>query len=151
MRFFILAILLGFPLLEGALLYKLAAGQDGHGGWVLAWVAFAAIAGVVLIKQARFSLVARLAQALSVGQFSIAALIDSFRTVIAGLLLIFPGVLSDALALLILLIPIREPAFARTGSRTGEQASDRANARTQAGAHTRQSADVIEGEFHRER
>ena len=108
MRIFILSIVMGFPLIEGALLYKLASGEHGHGGWVLAWLIFAAVAGVVLIKQARFSLVTRLAQALSHGQFSIAALIDSFRTVIAGLLLIFPGIISDIIALGILLIPIRE-------------------------------------------
>lgn len=147
MRFLILIILLGFPLIEGALLYKLALGQNGHGGWVLAWLAFAAIAGVVLIKQARFSLLARLAQALSVGKFSLAALIDSFRAVIAGLLLIFPGIISDVMALMLLLIPIREPAFARAGAGASARSSENA----QAGAHTRQSADVIEGEFRRER
>ena len=54
MRLLILVILMGFPLLEGAVLYELAAGPTGHGGWVLAWLVFAAIAGVVLIKQARF-------------------------------------------------------------------------------------------------
>jgi len=135
MKLFILAILMGFPLLEGAVLYKLAAGPDGHGGWVLAWLVFAAIAGVALIKQARFAMVARLGAALAQGHFSIAAVIDSFRTVIAGLLLIFPGVISDVMALILLLIPIREPAF------------DRARARQplRPGA-----ARVIDGEFHRE-
>jgi UPF0716 protein FxsA len=154
MRFLILTILLGFPLAEGALLYKLAAGSTGHGMWVLAWVVFAACAGVVLIKQARFSLVARLAQALSIGQFSLAALIDSFRAVIAGLLLIFPGLISDALALMLLLIPVREPAFVRAprgGSRHRDDAA-RASAtetpRRNGGSGT---ADVIEGEFQRER
>ncbi len=135
MRLIILAVLLSFPLLEGALLYKLASGEHGHAGWVLAWVIFSAIAGVVLIKQARFSLVSRLAQALAHGQFSLAALIDSFRTVIAGLLLIFPGIISDVLAVIILLIPIREPAYANV-------ARPRSN---------RTNIDgVIEGEFHRE-
>jgi UPF0716 protein FxsA len=138
MRFFIFAILLAFPLAEGALLYKLASGPHGHGGWVLAWVVFAAIAGIVLIKQARFSLIARLGQALSQGQFSIAAFIDSFRTVIAGLLLIFPGIISDIMALMILLIPIREPALA-------------GNSRPTPRPQRENSDGVIEGEFRRER
>lgn len=145
MRFLILAILVGFPLAEAVLLYKLAAGEDGHAGWVLAWVIFAAIAGVVLIKQARFSLIARLGQALSQGQFSIAALIDSFRAVIAGLLLIFPGVISDILALVILLIPIREPAFARAGGMGMDPIQQKPSPGSPVGDR------VIEGEFRRER
>ena len=129
---------MGFPLLEGAVLYELAAGPTGHGGWVLAWLVFAAIAGVVLIKQARFSLITRLAAALSQGQFSLAAIIDSFRTVLAGLLLIFPGVISDVMALFLLLLPLREPAYQRAPSTTPN------------GTRIR-SDGVIEGEFRRER
>lgn len=142
MRLIILAILVGFPVTEGVLLYLLAAGEHGHAGWVLAWVLFAAIAGVVLIKQARFSLISRLGQALAHGQFSISALIDSFRVVIAGLLLIFPGLISDVLALTLLLIPIREPALAR--------AAHAAGARSRSGGQP-DSNTVIEGEFHRDR
>ena len=138
MRLLILVILMGFPLLEGAVLYELAAGPTGHGGWVLAWLVFAAIAGVVLIKQARFSLVTRLAAALSQGQFSLAAIIDSFRTVLAGLLLIFPGVISDVMALFLLLLPLREPAYRRAPPATPN------------GSRIR-SDGVIEGEFRRER
>jgi UPF0716 protein FxsA len=143
MRYILLAILLGFPLAEGALLYKLASGGEGHGFWVLAWVVFAAIAGIVLIKQARFSLVARLGQALAHGQFSLAAFIDSFRTVIAGLLLIFPGAISDVLALCMLLIPIREPAYARASA---QQPTSRDH-----DFNNRPTADIIEGEFRRDR
>ena len=138
MRLLILVILMGFPLLEGAVLYELAAGPTGHGGWVVAWLVFAAIAGVVLIKQARFSLVTRLAAALSQGQFSLAAIIDSFRTVLAGLLLIFPGVISDVMALFLLLLPLREPAHQRAPRATPN------------GTRIR-SDGVIEGEFRRER
>ena len=141
MRLLLIGILMGFPLLEGAVLYKLAAGPSGHGGWVLAWLAFACIAGIVLIKEARFSLMTRLAGALSQGQFSLAAFIDSFRTVLAGLLLIFPGIISDVMALVLLLLPIREPALQQAAMRT-----------SRAPHGPRFSADgVIEGEFRRER
>jgi UPF0716 protein FxsA len=140
MRFVIIGILMGFPLLEGTVLYQLASGPSGHAGWVLAWLAFAAIAGVVLIKQARFSLLSRLASALSQGQFSLAAFIDSFRTVLAGLLLIFPGVISDVMALALLLIPVREPALQSVRQRPG---------RVDEGKRPL-GAGVIEGEFRRE-
>jgi UPF0716 protein FxsA len=104
-----LLIVAAFPCAEGALLYRLAAGPGGSGAWVLAWLVFATIAGMVLLKQARFSLLARLATALSQGRYSLAALIESFRAVFAGLLLIFPGLLSDAMAFALLLWPVREP------------------------------------------
>jgi UPF0716 protein FxsA len=88
MRFLLLAILLGFPLLEILVLARMA---ETYGWWVLAWVVLSAIAGVALLKEARFALVARVGAALAAGQFSIAAFVDSARTVLAGLLLIFPG------------------------------------------------------------
>lgn len=139
MKLLMLGILMAFPLLEGAVLYTLG---QGHGGWVVAWLFFAAFAGIVLIKQARFSLVTRLASELSRGQFSLAAIIDSFRTVLAGLLLIFPGIISDVMALVLLLLPIREPAY--------QFATVRPN---RAGKPPRDALrdGVIEGEFRRER
>jgi UPF0716 protein FxsA len=117
MRLILLAILLAFPFLELMLLARLG---ETHGWWVLAWVVLAACAGVALIKEARFALVARLAAALSQGKFSIAALVDSARTVLAGLLLIFPGVVSDLMALTLLLLPgpraVVEPTPVRRNS-----------------------------------
>lgn len=139
MKLLMLGILMGFPLLEGAVLYTLG---QGHGGWVVAWLFFAAVAGIVLIKQARFSLVTRLASELSRGQFSLAAIIDSFRTVLAGLLLIFPGIISDVMALVLLLLPIREPAYQFAAVRPNRAAKPPGNVIHES---------VIEGEFRRER
>src|SRR5205807_4130722 len=108
MRLVLFAILLGFPLLEAVVLVRLS---QVIGWWVVAWLVLAACAGAALIKEARFALVARLAAGLAQGQFSIAALTDSARTVIAGLFLIFPGVISDVIALTLLLLPSsRAPA-----------------------------------------
>lgn len=104
MRLVLIGILLGFPLLEAVVLVRLS---ETIGWWVLAWVVLAACAGMALIKEARFALVARLAAGFAQGRFSIVALTDSARTVLAGLLLIFPGVVSDLLALTLLLMPGR--------------------------------------------
>src|SRR5438132_13546177 len=101
-RIVLLVILLGFPLLEAVVLVRLT---EMLGWWILAWVVLAACAGMALIKEARFAMVARLAAGLSNGTFAITALTDSARTVIAGLLLIFPGVVSDLIALTLLLLP----------------------------------------------
>jgi UPF0716 protein FxsA len=102
MRLLLIAILLGFPLLEVVVLVRLS---ETLGWWILAWVVLAACAGMALIKEARFALLARLAAGFAHGRFSIAALTDSARTVLAGLLLIFPGVVSDLIALTLLLLP----------------------------------------------
>jgi UPF0716 protein FxsA len=102
MRLILVAILLGFPVLEVVVMVRLA---NSMGWWVLAWVVLAACAGAALIKEARFALIARLAAGVAHGEFSISALTDSARTVIAGLLLIFPGVVSDLIAITLLLLP----------------------------------------------
>src|SRR2546421_5359963 len=102
MRLLLFAILLGFPLLEAVVLVRLS---ETLGWWILAWVVLAACAGMALIKEARFALVARLAAGFAEGTFSIAALTDSARTVLAGILLIYPGVVSDLIAFTLLLLP----------------------------------------------
>ena len=129
MRLLLIVALLGFPLAEAVVLVRLS---SVFGWWMLAWVLLAALAGVALIKEARFAMVARLAAGLSNGRFSIAALTDSARTVLAGLLLIFPGVISDMIALALLLWPSPRVAL--------EPAARRASQGT-----------LIEGEFRRSR
>ena len=127
MRLLLIAILLGFPILELVVLVRLS---QTLGWWVLAWVVLSACAGMALIKEARFAMIARLAAGLAQGHFSIAALTDSARTVFAGLLLIYPGVVSDLIAFTLLLLP--GPRFA------GESLSRRERGGT-----------LIEGEFRR--
>jgi len=129
MRLLLIAILLGFPLLEVLVLVRLA---QTLGWWVLAWVVLSACAGMALIKEARFTLLARLAAGLAEGEFSIAALSHSARTVLAGLLLIFPGVVSDLIAITLLLLP---------GPRMAKQRAPRRPAQ----------GVLIEGEFRRSR
>lgn len=105
MRFLLIGILLGFPLLEAVVLVRLA---NTLGWWILAWMLLSACAGMALIKEARFAMLARLAAGLAHGEFPIVALTDSARTVLAGLLLIFPGVVSDFIAITLLLLPRAE-------------------------------------------
>ena len=129
MRLVLIAILLGFPLLEAVVLVRLS---ESMGWWLAAWVVLAACAGVALIKEARFAMLARLGAGLAQGRFSINALTDSVRTVVAGLFLIFPGVISDVIAFMLLLLP---------GPRVVVDSGNR----------RRHSATLIEGEFRRTR
>lgn len=126
MRILVLAlvILLAFVLLEIRLLTILAQ----RFGWaLLGYLLLAALLGWVLIMDERQMATSRLLQILKQGQHPLRALFASAGKVIAGLLLIFPGVLSDALAGLLLLAswlpPRRKP---------------------------RQDDDSIEGKWHRE-
>ena len=130
MRLVLIGILLGFPLLEAVVLVHLG---ERLGWWMLAWVVLAACAGMALIKEARFAMLARLAAGFAHGRFSIVALTDSVRTVMAGLFLIFPGVVSDVIALTLLLLP-------------GPRVVTEAAARRRAAQGT-----LIEGEFRRTR
>ena len=102
MRFLLFAILLGFPLLDIASLFFAA---HKIGWWLAAWLVAAAYGGFYLIREERFAVVGRIAHAMATGNDPFRAMLVSGRLVLAGMLLIFPGVLSDALALVLLLIP----------------------------------------------
>lgn len=100
--FFILSILLGFPALEIFATFRVA---QIIGWWLLPWLIASAVVGGWLIREAGVMVPVKLFAALNAGHNLNLALLDSFRTVLAGLLLIFPGVASDFLALLLLLLP----------------------------------------------
>ncbi len=98
----ILLILLGFPALEIYVLVKLA---ETVGWWLAPWLLSSAIVGGWLVREAGAMVPLRLFSALQSGHSLSLSLLISFRTVLAGLLLIFPGVISDFLALILLLLP----------------------------------------------
>lgn len=122
----ILFILLGFPALEIFVLVKLA---GVIGWWLLLWLILAAFAGWTLIQEEKLAVFGRLFSSLQSGQPLGYAMLDSVRTLFAGVLLIFPGVVSDVMALVLLLLP-----------------------RPKAGRNKNQPAEeiVIEGEWQRE-
>jgi len=117
-----LAILLGFPLLE---LWAAVLVAQKIGWWLLAWLVGAAFIGVTLIREEQFAIVGRLMSAVQQGQDPFRAIFTSGRLMLAGLLLIFPGVISDLFALILLIWPRGK-------------------------IKPVQQSDVIEGEFRRE-
>lgn len=104
MRLLPLLILLGFPALELFVMVRLA---HEIGWWLGAWLAVSALIGGALVREAGVGLPGRLATALRAGDSILSGVMDSGRTLLAGLLLIFPGVLSDILAIALLLVPSR--------------------------------------------
>jgi UPF0716 protein FxsA len=118
MRFLVvLTILLCFPALEIYAMFRVA---DQIGWWLLAWLVAAAGGGWLLIQEEKLAFFGRLVQAVQTGQSPLGALFDSGRTLAAGWLLIFPGVISDGLALILLLIPRRHRPAADDGVIEGE-------------------------------
>jgi UPF0716 protein FxsA len=127
-----LVILLAFPVLEIWLLVELG---DRYGWWVLAYVLIVAMLGWRLILDERSLLAGRMMQTLSLGGTPAKAMFMSIKNLVAGILLIIPGVITDAMAAVLLLLPAAEPA---SGGTNRYQRSGAAN------------DDIIEGEFRRE-
>jgi UPF0716 protein FxsA len=99
----ILIILLAFPLFELYLLVRLAA---VYGWWLALYLLFTAVAGWLLIQEERLVVLGRLVRILQSGHHPAVALLSSARKLLAGVLLILPGVLSDIIAVLLLLLPM---------------------------------------------
>lgn len=103
MRFgWIVLLLLSFPVLEAIGIFWVA---DAIGGWVLLWLLLAAVVGVLLIRLERVAWGARLLFAVQSGKSPLLSLFASGRILLAGSLLVFPGFISDAAALVLLLMP----------------------------------------------
>lgn len=103
MRFsWIVLLMLSFPVLEAIVIFWVA---SAIGGWVLLWLLLAAVAGVILIRLERVVWGARLMFSVQSGAHPLASLFTSGRILLAGGLLVFPGFISDAIALALLLIP----------------------------------------------
>lgn len=91
-------ILLLLPLADAASLVPLS-----HllGGWLWAWLAGGALFGVTLLRQAREATLRQRARA---GEAqAVQGMLDHQRTVLAGLLLLWPGLLTDVAGALLLL------------------------------------------------
>lgn len=132
MRFLIFAILLAFPFLEIAVLIELS---QRYGWWVLVYLLVIGYLGLQLIRSEKDLIAARMFQQMGAGGNPVSALFSTARNMFAGVLLLIPGVISDVIAVILLLIPANNPGMG--------QASDKNS------AHYRTSAndEVIEGEF----
>ncbi len=101
----IVLLILSFPVLEAWVLFELA---ERIGWWVLVWLVAAAVAGLMLIRFERLVWAIRLAGSMREQRSPLRALLRSARAVVVGLLLIFPGVVSDAIALALWVWPIAQ-------------------------------------------
>jgi len=132
MRFILLIIVLGFPIID---LYTTVRFARWTGVPVWAWLAMSFIAGAYLLRNERLAFRAATIAAMHGEQQLLRGLVDSGRKVLAGMLFMLPGILSDLIALVLLALPINVgPEFAR---------------HTVGAAGYRGSRKAIDGEFHR--
>lgn len=100
-------ILLGlaFPLLELAVLIKV--GQT-LGVWMTILLLIATgVAGGLIVQSQGLQAARRAAQSMAEGRPPIEPVIDSFMLMLAGVLLLIPGLLTDLIALPLLIPPVR--------------------------------------------
>jgi UPF0716 protein FxsA len=103
MRFLIFAILLAFPFAEIFLLVKLG---HSYGWWLLVYLVVIGVLGLQLIRGEKLLISAKMMQSLSSGGNPIKTMLGSARNMVAGVLLMIPGVITDIIAVILLLIPI---------------------------------------------
>jgi UPF0716 protein FxsA len=103
MRFVLLLIVLAFPLID---LYTTIRFARWTGVPVWGWLIMSAIAGVYLLRNERIAFRANTIAAMHGEQPLLRGLVDSGRKVLAGLLFLLPGVLSDLIALVLLALPL---------------------------------------------
>jgi UPF0716 protein FxsA len=134
MRFLIGLILLAFPFAEIFLLVDLA---HKYGWWVLFYLVVIGFLGLQLIRGEKLLLSAKMMQSLGAGGNPIKTMLSSARNMVAGVLLIIPGIITDIIAVILLLIPISKPSLA--GATNNQQQT---KYQTKAA-----NDDVIEGEY----
>lgn len=126
---FVVIIALGLPALELVGIYLI---WQQLGVWTLVWLVTAALVGIRLLRREHLDFMPRLAQSVMGGHTPLSVMLVSLRRVLAALLLVFPGIGSDFLALILLLWP---------GGRPPRRPPPRPS--------TRQGETVIEGEYRR--
>ena len=126
MRLMLLVILLGFPAAD---LYATLRFAQWTGVPVWIWLAISLLSGILLLRNERHAFRAHVLSALHGDQSLLRGIVDSGRKVLAGLFLLLPGVVSDLIALALLMLPINigrgfEPQPAGAGrSRYGRRES----------------------------
>jgi UPF0716 protein FxsA len=133
MRLLLLLILLAFPIAEIWLLVDLG---ERFGWWLVLYLVLVTYLGWRLIQEEKQLLAGRMMQTLMQSPTPNLAILGGLKNLLAGILLMIPGVITDIIAVLLLLIPSAKPMQGNPfqGDSSFTSAND----------------DVIEGEYTRE-
>ncbi len=135
MRFVVLAIVLAIPIADLWVTARVAR-WTGVPLWV--FLVASLLAGLLLLHHERIAFRARTVAALHGEEPLMRGLLDSGRKIIAGVLLIVPGLFSDLLALMLLALPLN------MGRRMGPQPATAGRWQRHGGKQ-----DAIDGDYHR--
>ncbi len=105
MRLLLLFLFLAYPMLELALLIKVG-GLIGIGS-LFGIILLTALGGTLTLRHNGFTLLRRMAETMRRGRPPIDSALDGTLVGLAGLLLIAPGLITDALGLILLVPPVR--------------------------------------------
>ena len=103
MRYLLLGIVLGFPVAD---LYTTVRVAEWTGIPVWLWLTCSTLAGFSLLRSERTAFRAATVAVMHGDQPVLRGLLDSGRKILAALLFLLPGVMSDVLALLLLALPL---------------------------------------------
>lgn len=144
MPFLILLVLVGMPVLEIAVFIQAG---DLIGLWpTLATVLATAVAGGILLRVQGYGVVQRIRRQVEDGRPPVRELLDGVCIFAAGLLLLTPGFVTDAIGFLLFLPPVRTLIAAFVAARlTMHVATMRARAAGPASHHD--AGVVIDGEY----
>ena len=106
MRLLLLFILLAFPIAEIWLLIDLA---EAYGWWLALYLVLVTYLGWRLIQEEKQLLVGRMMQTLMQSPSPNLSILGGIKNLLAGVLLVIPGVMTDLIAVLLLLIPTTKP------------------------------------------
>lgn len=106
-----------------------------YGWWFFGYLLIMIILGWQLISEEKSLALPKLMSLISQGRSPITLIMGTAKNLLAGALFLFPGVITDFIALFLILIPIKNQANKNSSSFK---------------RHTKNNNDVIEGEYHRE-
>ncbi|WP_187360139.1 FxsA family protein [Chitinolyticbacter meiyuanensis] len=98
---YLVLLLLAYPAAE-IVAFILAAKAVGV-GWLLAWIVLSAIAGGLMLRHHKLAVAFSLVSDLRSGKLSVGSLIWVARYYLAAVLLLMPGLIGDAIGLILLL------------------------------------------------
>ncbi|HEY0562009.1 MAG TPA: FxsA family protein [Methylophilus sp.] len=104
MRFLLVLILLAFPFAELFLLVQLA---ERYGWWLLLYLVVVGYLGLQLFRGEKLLISAKMMHSLTSGGSPMHTIMGSARNMFAGILLLIPGVMTDVIAVILLLMPVK--------------------------------------------
>ena len=141
MRFIIGLILLAFPFAELFLLINLA---GRYGWWLLFYLVVIGYLGLQLIRGEKLLLTAKMMQSMAAGGNPVKTMLGSARNMVAGILFIIPGVITDIIGVILLLVPVSKQ---NPNPTTKQKEQPFQQPYQQKPAVRAANDDVIEGEF----